>query len=221
MHVNNELGSIQPIKEIGDTCFKKNIKFHVDAAQSYLKIKIDVDELNIDFLSISAHKIYGPKGIGALYIRDIRETKIHPIIHGAGQEFGLRGGTLATPLILAFATAATDKTLSQHQEYFEELSNYLKGKILNLGWKLNTPIENSIPHIINFTVPHLESQLFIANSKILCSNGSACSSLNVEVSYVLKEIGLSTEEGLSTIRASLGFTTSKEDIDKLLRHLIH
>lgn len=221
MHVNNELGSIQPIKEIGDACFKKNIKFHVDAAQSYRKLKIDVDDLNIDFLSLSAHKIYGPKGIGALYIRDIRETKLQPIIHGAGQEFGLRGGTLATPLILAFATAATDEMLSQHQGYFEDLSNYLKRKILNLGWKLNTPLEHAIPHIINFTVPHFKSQLFIANSSILCSNGSACSSLNVEASYVLKEIGLSIEEGLSTIRVSLGLTTSKEDIDELLRHLIH
>lgn len=221
MHVNNELGSIQPIAEIGKECFKRNIKFHVDAAQSYRKIEINIDDLNIDFLSISAHKIYGPKGIGALYIRDIRETKLQPIIHGAGQEFGLRGGTLATPLILAFATAVTDQTLSQNQTYVEDLSNYLKGKILDFGWKINTPLDNAIPHIINFTVPNLESQLFIANSNILCSNGSACSSLNVEVSYVLREIGLSTEEGLSTIRVSLGHSTSKVDIDELLKQLRH
>ena len=126
MHVNNELGSIQPIKEVGEACFQRNIKFHVDAAQSYKKIIIDVDDLNIDFLSLSSHKIYGPKGIGALYIRDIRETKIHPIIHGAGQEFGLRGGTLATPLILAFSTAVADQSLPEHKYHFESLSNYLK-----------------------------------------------------------------------------------------------
>lgn len=221
MHVNNELGSIQPIQEIGDACFERNIKFHVDAAQSYKKIMIDVDDLNIDFLSLSAHKIYGPKGIGALYIRDIRETKIHPIIHGAGQEFGLRGGTLVTPLILAFSTAVIDKSLIEHQTHFENLSNYLKEKISNLGWKLNTPNDNAIPHIVNFTVPNLESQLFIANSNLLCSNGSACSSLNVEMSYVLQEIGLSTKEGLSTIRISLGLTTSKADINELLKQLIH
>lgn len=221
MHVNNELGSIQPIHEIGDACFKQNIKFHVDAAQSYKKIIIDVDDLNIDFLSLSAHKIYGPKGIGALYIRDIRETKMHPIIHGAGQELGLRGGTLATPLILAFSTAVIDQSLIEQQSNLESLSNYLKEKISNLGWKLNTPQYDAIPHIVNFTVPNLESQLFVANSSLLCSNGSACSSFNVEISYVLQEIGLSTKEGLSTIRISLGLTTSKSNIDELLNQLIH
>lgn len=219
MHVNNELGTIQPIKEIGEICFKKNIKFHVDAAQSYKKIDIDVDELNIDFLSISAHKVYGPKGIGALYIRDRRETKIQAIIHGAGQEFGLRGGTLATPLILGFGTAVSDLTLLKKQNHFEYLSSYLKETILRFGWKLNTPLIGTIPHIINFTIPHIKSQAFITNSNVICSSGSACSSLNIEVSYVLKEIGLSSEEGFSTIRVSLGLETSKKDIDMLIIQL--
>ena len=99
-HVNNELGTIQPIEQIGALCLDRGIPFHTDAAQSFGKLDIDVDDLNIDLMSVSGHKIYGPKGVGALYIRNIRETKITPVIHGAGQELGLRGGTMATPLII-------------------------------------------------------------------------------------------------------------------------
>ena len=104
-HVNNELGTIQPIEKIGALCLDLGIPFHTDAAQSFGKLDIDVDDLNIDLMSVSGHKIYGPKGIGALYIRNIRETKITPVIHGAGQELGLRGGTMATPLILGIEKA--------------------------------------------------------------------------------------------------------------------
>lgn len=219
MHVNNELGTIQPIQQIGEACFNRNIKFHVDAAQSFKKICIDVDELNIDFLSISAHKIYGPKGIGALYIRDKREVKLHPIIHGAGQESNLRGGTLATPLILGFGVASTDQTLEENYLQIESISSYLKNKIKDLGWKLNSPEINTIPHIVNFTVPTLQTQIFIPNSNVYCSNGSACSSLNIEVSHVLVEIGLSHDEGLSSIRVSLGINSTKKDIDILILNI--
>ncbi|WP_216934368.1 cysteine desulfurase family protein [Acinetobacter sp. BY484] len=216
MHVNNELGTIQPIQKIGEACYQRNIKFHVDAAQSFKKIFINVDELNIDFLSISAHKIYGPKGIGALYIRDKREVKLQPLIHGAGQESNLRGGTLATPLILGFGVATTDQTLEENYIQIGLISSYLKNKIKELGWKLNSPEINTIPHIVNFTVPTLKTQIYIPNANVYCSNGSACSSLNIEVSHVLKAIGLSNDEGLSSIRVSLGINSKKEDIDMLI-----
>lgn len=219
MHVNNELGTIQPIQQIGSACLEKNIKFHVDAAQSFKKIPIDVDELNIDFLSISAHKIYGPKGIGALYIRDKRQTKLQPIIHGAGQEDSLRGGTLPTPLILGLGIAASENKLEESYSEIASVANYLKSKVLGLGGKLNTPDTQTIPHIVNFTIPKLQSHIFIANSDILCSSGSACSSLNIEVSHVLQAIGLTNEEGLSSVRISLGLETSKQDIDQLIENL--
>lgn len=202
MHVNNELGSIQPIAAIGQACFERDIKFHVDAAQSYKKIPIDVDELNIDMLSLSAHKIYGPKGIGALYIRDLRETRIQPIIHGAGQEHGLRGGTLATPLILGFGAAVEDQTIEGSFEEVNKINSMLRVKINEIGGVINSPDTDYIPHILNVRLPNFDASHFIANSDFLCSQGSACSSLNIEMSYVLREIGLSFEEAQSSIRVS-------------------
>lgn len=203
MHVNNELGSIQPIEVIGKACFERNIKFHVDAAQSYKKIAIDVDELNIDLLSISAHKIYGPKGIGALYIRDLRETRIQPVIHGAGQEYGLRGGTLPTPLILGFGAAIEDQTIENTYTEVNNLNSLLRTKIVEIGGAINSPAINYIPHILNIRLPNFDAAHFVVNSDFLCSQGSACSSMNIEISYVLKEIGLNFEQAQSSIRVSL------------------
>lgn len=202
MHVNNELGSIQPIAAIGQACFERNIKFHVDAAQSYKKISIDVDELNIDMLSLSAHKIYGPKGIGALYIRDLRETKIQPVIHGAGQEYGLRGGSLATPLILGFGTAVEDQTIEKSLEEVNKINSLLREKVIEIGGLINSPNTNYISHILNVRIPNFDASHFVSNSDFLCSQGSACSSMNIEMSYVLREIGLSFEEAQSSIRVS-------------------
>lgn len=203
MHVNNELGSIQPIEVIGKACFERNIKFHVDAAQSYKKIAIDVDELNIDMLSISAHKIYGPKGIGALYIRDLRETRIQPVIHGAGQEYGLRGGTLPTPLILGFGAAVKDQTIENTVKEVNIMNTLLRTKVIEVGGAVNSPNKNYIPHILNIQLPNFDAEHFVANSDFLCSQGSACSSMNIEISYVLREIGLNFEKAQSSIRVSL------------------
>ena len=203
MHVNNELGSIQPIEVIGKACFERNIKFHVDAAQSYKKIAIDVDELNIDMLSISAHKIYGPKGIGALYIRDLRETRIQPVIHGAGQEYGLRGGTLPTPLILGFGAAVKDQTIENTVKEVNIMNTLLRTKVIEVGGAVNSPNKNYIPHILNIQLPNFDAEHFVTNSDFLCSQGSACSSMNIEISYVLREIGLNFEKAQSYIRVSL------------------
>ena len=202
MHVNNELGSIQPIAAIGQACFARDIKFHVDAAQSYKKIPIDVDELNIDMLSLSAHKIYGPKGIGALYIRDLRETRIQPVIHGAGQEYGLRGGTLATPLILGFGAAVEDITIEDSFKEVNKINSLLRAKVIEIGGVINSPDTNYISHILNVRIPNFDASHFVSNSDFLCSQGSACSSMNIEMSYVLREIGLSFEEAQSSIRVS-------------------
>lgn len=203
MHVNNELGSIQPIELIGKACFERNIKFHVDAAQSYKKIAIDVDKLNIDMLSISAHKIYGPKGIGALYIRDLRETRIQPVIHGGGQEYGLRGGTLPTPLILGFGAAVKDQTIENTYIEVNKMNTLLRAKVIEIGGAINSPDKNYIPHILNIRLPNFDAEHFVANKDFLCSQGSACSSMNIEISYVLRQIGLSFEKAQSSIRVSL------------------
>lgn len=216
MHVNNELGSIQPIASIGQACFERDIKFHVDAAQSYKKIPIDVDELNIDMLSLSAHKIYGPKGIGALYIRDLRETRIQPVIHGAGQEYGLRGGTLATPLILGFGAAVEDQTIEDSFEEVNKINTMLRAKTNEIGGVINSPDTHYIPHILNVRLPDFDASYFVANSDFLCSQGSACSSLNIEMSYVLRAIGLTLEEGNQSLRISLPCLLNVEHLETFI-----
>lgn len=216
MHVNNELGSIQPIEAIGQACFERNIKFHVDAAQSYKKISIDVDELNIDMLSLSAHKIYGPKGIGALYIRDLSETLLQPIIHGAGQESNLRGGTLATPLIRGFGAAIDDTTIEETNNKLKSLNLLIRNLILSQNGSIHSDIKNSIPQIINFKQKKLDASFFVSQSDYLCSQGSACSSFNIEPSYVLKAIGLSFQECMSSIRLSINHDTNYEEIEKMI-----
>ncbi|MBF4401251.1 cysteine desulfurase family protein, partial [Vibrio anguillarum] len=126
-HVNNELGTIQPIKEFGAIAFEHNIPFHTDAAQSFCKCDIDVDDMDIDMLSLSGHKIYGPKGIGALYVRDARDSKLVPLIHGGGQEAGLRGGTSPTPLIVGLAAAVESypiKSAPIEKQFLEVMSQF-------------------------------------------------------------------------------------------------
>lgn len=219
MHVNNELGSIQPIETIGKACFEKDICFHVDSAQSYKKIPIDVDELNIDMLSISAHKIYGPKGIGAVYIRDLRETKIHPIIHGAGQEYGLRGGTLATPLILGFGAAVKDQTIEDNFDKINKMNSLLRSRVIEIGGAINSSDIHYIPHILNIRLPNFDASHFVAHSDLLCSQGSACSSLNIETSYVLREIGLNFEESNQSLRLSLGHNTTQNEVNDIIENI--
>lgn len=216
MHVNNEIGSVQPIEAIGQACFERDIKFHVDAAQSYKKIPIDVDELNIDMLSLSAHKIYGPKGIGALYIRDLRETRIQPLIHGAGQEYGLRGGTLATPLILGFGAAVEDQMIEDSFEQVDKINSLLRAKVIEKGGLIHTPDTSYIPHILNVRLPNFDASHFVATSDFLCSQGSACSSVNMEMSYVLRAIGLNFEEANQSLRLSFGINTNITNILELI-----
>ena len=215
MHSNNEIGVIQPIKEIGELCKKHNILFHVDAAQSYGKININVKEMNIDLLSISGHKIYGPKGIGALYIN--KKLKINPILFGGNQEKSIRPGTLPVPLIVGLGTASKiskdimKKESIQILELRNLLINKIKEKIPDMI--INGDIEKRISGNLNISFPNLNGQSIVTSlSKIAVSSGSACTSSIPKPSYVLLNIGLSKRLIQSSIRIGIGRFNTKNEI---------
>ncbi|GAA6185571.1 cysteine desulfurase family protein [Aliiglaciecola sp. NS0011-25] len=224
MHVNNELGTINPIEEIGALCFSKSVLFHVDAAQSFLKLPIDVDDMNIDLLSISAHKVGGPKGIGAVYIRDLRKRHLEPVIHGAGQEEGLRGGTVAAPLIRAFGVA-----VQQFPKYYgklkkNNLKHYFISKLIptNVEYIINGQSESTLLSICSITLPQIDVSLLIraTESRFCLAQGSACSSQEIEPSHVLTAIGLSNEHANKTLRLSFSHFNSTEEIDLFISDLL-
>lgn len=224
MHVNNELGTINPVAEIGEYCFQHGIIFHIDAAQSFSKIEIDVDDLNVDLMSFSAHKIGGPKGIGAIYIRDLRNKQLMPVIHGAGHEEGVRGGTVAAPLIVGFgeAISAFPKRYNQliDLKLKEEFVSLLDDA--NIEYQINGDIEVSLPHILSITFPSIDLPLFIRKTedKFCLAQGSACSSKEIEVSHVLTSLGMNTELGERTLRMSLGHYNVSTEIQALVDALL-
>ncbi len=215
MHVNNELGSINPIGEIGEVCYKNKIPFHSDAAQSFEKLDINVDEMNIDLMSFSAQKIGGPKGIGAIYIRDLRSKNIVPVIHGAGQESGVRGGTVAAPLVVGFGCAI--KYFSNYYSGFSKIK--AKDLLLNelnrrkINYQINGNI-NSLPSCISLTLPSTNVALFIRDNedKFSLAQGSACSSKQIEASHVLTAIGLTRQQADNTLRISFPLDIKHEEI---------
>lgn len=206
MTVNNELGTIQPIEEIGQICFDSGVKFHTDAAQAIGKMDIDIEDMNIDFLSMSAHKFRGPKGIGAIFIRDAKTVKMDPIIHGGGQELGLRGGTLSTPLIIGMASSLELYKLEYRnkmdQDYFSiELDKALQS--LGIQDFVDNSKSPSLQSIKNITLLDSDNLKKIANTDhVYYSQGSACSSKEIKASYVLRSIGLSDKSSLSSLRFS-------------------
>ena len=215
MIANNEIGVLQPIAELAALCRARGITFHSDAAQAFGYVPLDVDNLGIDFMSISGHKIYGPKGIGALIIKE--GVPLNPIQWGGGQEQGLRSGTLPVPLIVGFAKAAEIANSQLHHVYSEletlrnKLSNGLKAEIPDLI--VNGSMVNRLPHNLNITIKgingnrlHRELRPFIS-----CSSGSACN--NGSPSHVLLSLGRSIEEAESSLRLSLGINTNSEDIN--------
>lgn len=215
MHVNNELGTVNPINEIGALCFENDILFHSDAAQSFQKVEIDVDELNVDIMSFSAHKIGGPKGIGAVYIRDLRHRELTPVIHGAGQEEGIRGGTVAAPLIVGFG-----KAIDKFKGYYHDFTaNQFKSKFLDKLTKADIEFvengTNALPHCISITFPKVDTETLIRdNENALClAQGSACSSKEIEPSHVLASIGLSRDLADKTFRISFPLDFTNEDLD--------
>ena len=215
MHANNEIGVIQPIEEIGKFCNENNILFHVDAAQSYGKIDIDVKQMNIDLLSISGHKIYGPKGIGALYIN--KKIKINPILFGGNQEKSIRPGTLPIPLIVGLGKASeiSREIMITESEKIFELRNLLIDKIKERipDIIINGDLEKRISGNLNISFPSLKGQSIVTSlRKIAVSSGSACTSSIPKPSHVLLNIGLNKKNIQSSIRIGIGRFNTKEDI---------
>jgi len=219
MHANNEIGAIQPIKEIGNLCKKHNIIFHVDAAQSLGKINIDVVDMNIDLLSISAHKIYGPKGIGALYIKNkVPKIDINPLIVGGGQENNYRSGTLPSPLIVGFGKACKilSNQMLEDNTRIKKLASKLTMLILSKYPLsiLNGPTNNRIPGNINLTFPFLKGMSILRSvPQIAISSGSACNSSDPKPSHVLIQIGRSKLEINTSIRIGIGRFNTEDDIN--------
>ena len=222
MAVNNELGVINDLKTIGDITKSRNVLFHVDAAQGYGKIDLDVHDMNIDMLSVSGHKIYGPKGVGFLYVRSKRpRVKLTKHIHGGDQEFGLRAGTLANHQIFALAMACNDmfKVKDHNYSHVLQLRNIFLDEMQTVEcMQINTPLKQSYPGIINITFKGIKAETLLSMLDGACmSVGSACNSLAVEPSHVLAAIGLSQNQSDSTIRVSFGLMRTKNDIQEVTK----
>jgi len=217
MFVNNEIGVIQPIAEIGEICRAKGIIFHCDAVQAAGKLEIDTQKLKVDLLTMTAHKMYGPKGIGALYIRRKPRVRIEAQIHGGGHERGMRSGTLPTHQIVGFGEAARLAKLEMATD--NERIRSLRDRLLN-GIKgleevyVNGDLERRIPGNLNVSFNFVEGEsLIMAIKDIAVSSGSACTSASLEPSYVLRALGRSDELAHSSIRFTLGKFTTEEEID--------
>jgi len=224
IHASNEIGTIQPIAKIGKICKKSGVYFHTDAVQSFGKIPIDVDKINIDLLSASSHKMYGPKGAACLYVRE--GTKIEPILHGGGQEQGFRSSTVNVPAIIGFAEACkiAKKEMRKEAERLTRLKNKLIRGILKKipGSHLNGHLEKRLPNNINFWFESVEGESIIIQLDLLgiaASTGSACSSAKLEPSHVLLAMGLKHEEAHGSLRLSLGRRTKEWEINYLLKVL--
>lgn len=215
MHVNNELGAINPVEAVGALCFERGVKFHTDAAQSFCKVELDVLDVEANFVSITAHKIGGPKGIGALYVRDLRTSKIVPVVHGAGQEDGVRGGTLAAPLIEGFG-CAIESFPSYYASQSDTIEQALLGALNQQGiqYTLNGLGAPRVKHITSLTMPDINSVLLTRNTEaeFCLAQGSACSSKEVEPSHVLSSIGLERDLASKTFRLSFSHETTEDDV---------
>jgi len=217
MHVNNETGVQQDIERIGECCRGRDVLFHVDAAQSVGKMPIDLSKLAVDLASMTAHKLYGPKGVGALYIADRPDVHIEPIMFGGGQQQRLRPGTLAVPLIAGFGQAAevAGERLLDDLEHLATLRSRLWDGIRDVpGVQLNGDFEASYPGLLNVSVADVEGESLLLALEPLCvATGSACNSQAQDPSYVLRALGRSDSEAQSAIRFSLGRPTSTSDVD--------
>ncbi|MGD8427198.1 MAG: cysteine desulfurase family protein [Balneolaceae bacterium] len=230
MHVNNEIGSINPLKEISDICRSRNVPFHSDTVQSLGKIPVDVNELGLDFLSMSGHKIYGPKGVGVMYMR--HATPWLPWMHGGSQERRRRGGTLNVPGIIGLARAlelCVDE-METHQNHFQMLRKRLLSGLderFEDAFRINGDVEDGVPHIINISFINedgggIDGEMLLLNLDVegICvSNGSACTSGALEPSHVLRGIGLDDQIANSSIRLSLGKDNTIEQIDYFLEKI--
>jgi cysteine desulfurase len=228
MAVNNEIGVIQPLAEIGKICREKKAFFHTDAAQAAGKIPLDVEAMNIDLMSISGHKIYGPKGIGALYVRRKPRVRLVPLIVGGGQERGFRSGTLPTPLCVGLGEAA-EIAMKEMDAESKRLAKLQARMLKGLNAKLtdihvNGDLEHRIPGNLNIGFAYVEGESLMMGIKGLSvSSGSACTSASLEPSYVLRALGVEEDMAHTSLRIGLGrFTTEQEvdtAVDELVRHV--
>ncbi|HJV26396.1 MAG TPA: IscS subfamily cysteine desulfurase [Aromatoleum sp.] len=217
MFVNNEIGVVQPIAEIGEICREKGIVFHVDAAQATGKVEIDLSKLKVDLMSFSAHKTYGPKGIGALYVRRKPRVRIEAQMHGGGHERGLRSGTLATHQIVGMGEAfriAREEMAVENERIRVLRDRLLKGLQDIDATYVNGDMEQRVPHNLNISFAYVEGEsLIMAIKDVAVSSGSACTSASLEPSYVLRALGREDELAHSSIRFTIGRFTTDEDVD--------
>jgi cysteine desulfurase len=223
MMVNNEIGVIQDIKAIGDECRKNNIIFHVDAAQATGKVVIDLEDLPVDLMSFSAHKTYGPKGIGALFVRRKPRIRIQAQMHGGGHERGMRSGTLATHQIVGMGEAfkiAREEMEMENQRIKTLHQKLLKGLTEIEEVYVNGDLDHRVPHNLNISFNYVEGEsLIMAIKDIAVSSGSACTSASLEPSYVLRALGRSDELAHSSIRFSIGRFTKDSDVEHTIKIL--
>jgi cysteine desulfurase len=225
MAVNNEIGVIQPLAEIGKICREKKVFFHTDAAQAAGKIPLDVEAMNIDLMSISGHKIYGPKGIGALYVRRKPRVRLVPLIVGGGQERGFRSGTLPTPLCVGLGEAA-EICMKEMDGEAKRLKKLQKRMLDGLNSKLtdivvNGDLEHRIPGNLNISFAFVEGESLMMGIKGLSvSSGSACTSASLEPSYVLRALGVEEDMAHTSLRFGLGRFTTEQEIDTAVAELV-
>ncbi len=224
MHANNEIGTIEPISKIGKVCQKAGVYFHTDAAQSFGKIPIDVNKMNIDLLTASSHKMYGPKGAACLFVR--KGTRIEPLLHGGGHEFGLRSSTINVAAIVGFAQACRicQKEMKKEAEKLTKLRDKLIKEVLKKipGSHLNGHPKKRLPNNVNFWFEFIEGESLVIRLDLLgiaASTGSACSSAKLKPSHVLSAIGLKPQEAHGSLRLSLGRWTKEREINYLLKVL--
>lgn len=220
IHANNEIGTIEPLTEIGKICSDRGAYFHTDACQSFTKVPINLEKQNIDLLTVNSHKIYGPKGVGGLFVR--QEVRADPLLHGGGHEFGLRSGTENVSGIVGFAKAA-EMMKEDHVEHMARLRNMLiKGALeIEDSW-LNGPTKERLCNNANFTFRFIEGESLVVHMDmkgVAASTGSACSSNTLEPSHVLSAIGLKPEESHGSIRMSVGRENTKGEIEYTLEVL--
>ena len=220
MHLNNEIGVINDIESIGNITRENGIIFHVDAAQSTGKLPIDLATLNVDLMSFSAHKTYGPKGIGALYVRRKPRVRLEALIHGGGHERGMRSGTLATHQIVGMGEAfrIAKEEMKQDNMKISKFHEKFLNKVKEIDHVyLNGDIENKVPNILNVSFNFVEGESLIMGLKdIAVSSGSACTSASLEPSYVLRALGRKDELAHSSIRFSFGRFTNDDDVENTL-----
>jgi cysteine desulfurase len=224
MYANNEIGTINPIREIAEICRANHILFHTDAVQAAAYLPVDVQSLGVDMMSLGAHKFYGPKGVGALYVR--KGTPLVSHLTGGGQEFNLRAGTQNVPYIVGFAEALrlTNEERDQRVTHVKPLRDRIIGTVLEMipDSRLTGPMEARLPHHASFAFKDVDGNLLLTlldAAGFACSSGSACKTGNPEPSEVMSAIGLSRDWGLGSLRVTLGIQTSAADVDSFLAAL--